>query len=357
MSFKKTKRKNKSISKLSTKNKSKKNNKQLVLTKEEFDEMEYPYRYLEISKPEMKHDFSKLRKYRGKVLRYNPTKKKLTPFKNGRFLVFVENYGKNERLYRITDYFSHECRVRCTVAIAEKDHILDLFQSSKNKIVKELKERGEKLTFHNINEYLFRHHKECTYFNTTMVMNILNLFKPKRWLDCSAGWGDRLVGAIAYGCEYVGVDPSKCMRPKYKEIIKTLAPPSKQDKYKVICDGFENVKIKKNYFDLVFTSPPFFDFEVYENNNNQSVQQFNTVDKWKKYFLFPLIDKSYLALRVGGYFALYITDFKGSPYIKDMKDYVKNTHKNLFRYEGDLHFWYKDSPKKIRIIYVWKKIN
>ena len=225
------------------------------------------------------------------------------------------------------------------------------------KIVKELKERGEKLTFHNINEYLFRHHKECTYFNTTMVMNILNLFKPKRWLDCSAGWGDRLVGAIAYDCEYVGVDPSKCMRPKYKEIIKTLASPSKQDKYKVICDGFENVKIKKNYFDLVFTSPPFFDFEVYENNNNQSVQQFNTVDKWKKYFLFPLIDKSYLALRVGGYLALYITDFKGSPYIKDMKDYVKNTYKNLFRYEGDLHFWYKDSPKKIRIIYVWKKIN
>ena len=357
MSFKKTKRKNKSISKLSIKNKSIKNNKQLVLTKEEFDEMEYPYRYLEISKLEMKHDFSKLRKYRGKVLRYNPTKKKLTPFKNGRFLVFVENYGKNERLYRITDYFSHECRVRCTVAIAEKNHILDLFQSSKNKIVKELKERGEKLTFHNINEYLFRHHKECTYFNTTMVMNILNLFKPKRWLDCSAGWGDRLVGAIAYGCEYVGVDPSKCMRPKYKEIIKTLASPSKQDKYKVICDGFENVKIKKNYFDLVFTSPPFFDFEVYENNNNQSVQQFNTVDKWKKYFLFPLIDKSYLALRVGGYLALYITDFKGSPYIKDMKDYVKNTHKNLFRYEGDLHFWYSDSPKKIRIIYVWKKIN
>ena len=357
MSFKKTKRKNKSISKLSIKNKSIKNNKQLVLTKEEFDEMEYPYRYLEISKLEMKHDFSKLRKYRGKVLRYNPTKKKLTPFKNGRFLVFVENYGKNERLYRITDYFSHECRVRCTVAIAEKNHILDLFQSSKNKIVKELKERGEKLTFHNINEYLFRHHKECTYFNTTMVMNILNLFKPKRWLDCSAGWGDRLVGAIAYGCEYVGVDPSKCMRPKYKEIIKTLASPSKQDKYKVICDGFENVKIKKNYFDLVFTSPPFFDFEVYENNNNQSVQQFNTVDKWKKYFLFPLIDKSYLALRVGGYLALYITDFKGSPYIKDMKDYVKNTYKNLFRYEGDLHFWYKDSPKKIRIIYVWKKIN
>jgi 23S rRNA A1618 N6-methylase RlmF len=353
MTLKKTKRKSPS----SSKSKSKKITKEVVLTRKEFEMMEYPYRFLEISKTEMMRDFSQLRKYRGKVLKYNPTKKNLTPFKNGRFLVFVENYHKNEPLYRITDYFSHECRVRCTVAIAENNHILDLFQSSKKHILKELKERGEKLTFHNINEYLYRHHKECTYFNTTMVMNILNLFKPKRWLDCSAGWGDRLVGAIAYGCEYVGVDPSKCMRPKYKQIIKTLASPAKQSKYKVICDGFEKVKIKKNYFDLVFTSPPFFDFEVYENNNNQSVQQFNTVDNWKKYFLFPLIDKSYSALRVGGYLALYITDFKGSPYIKDMKNYLKKKYKDLFRYEGDFHFWYEDAPKKIRIIYVWKKIN
>ena len=160
---------------------------------------------------------------------------------------------------------------------------------------------------------------ECTLFKTTMVMNILNLFKPKRWLDCCSGWGDRLIGAIAYGCEeYQGVDPNKCLQSKYKKIIKELAPKSKQKNFNVICDGFENVTIKENHYDLVFTSPPFFDFEVYEDDKKQSIQQFTTVDKWRKYFLFPLIDKSYKSLKTGSYFSLYIDDFEGSNYIKDM---------------------------------------
>ena len=125
--------------------------------------------------------------------------------------------------------------MRCVFNIKEDDSILVLFTKNKNNILRELKSRNEPLTFHHINEYLFRHHRACTNFNTTMVMNLLNLFKPKRWLDCSAGWGDRLVGAIAYGCEYLGLT-QECMAPVYKEIINGLSGPTK-NKYKVICDN------------------------------------------------------------------------------------------------------------------------
>ena len=144
---------------------------------------------------------------------------------------------------------------------------------------------------------------------------------------------------------------------EYKKIIKELAPKSKQKNFNVICDGFEKATIKKNHYDLVFTSPPFFDFEVYEDDENQSIQQFTTVDKWRKYFLYPLIDKSYNSLKKGAYFSLYIDDFEGSNYIKDMKNYIRSNYQNKLRYDGDLHYWFKKSPKKIRIIYVWKKIN
>ena len=72
--------------------------------------------------------------------------------------------------------------------------------------------------------------------------------------------------------------------------------------------------------------------------------------------LSSLIEKSYKALSIDGYLALYITDFKGASYISDMKNYVKANLKEQLRYEGDIHWLNKEPPKKIRTIYVWKKI-
>ena len=61
---------------------------------------------------EILKDFNKLKnldliinKYRGKV--------RLNKFR-GKIVIFLEDYDKNRDLYQITDYFSQECRVKCT---------------------------------------------------------------------------------------------------------------------------------------------------------------------------------------------------------------------------------------------------
>ena len=149
------------------------------------------------------------------------------------------------------------------------------------------------INYNDVSEYLYQNIPQCTNFNVTVMISLLNLLKPKRVLDPSAGWGDRLIGAIAYNkCEYTGVDPSICMEPIYKEIINTLVPRNDSSRYNVIKDGFENIIVPQSYYDLVFTSPPFFDFELYEKSETQSVEKFNTLDKWLNGFLFPLIKKS-----------------------------------------------------------------
>ena len=328
-----------------------------ILSKQEFDVLDYPFRNIEIDKKEMKAHFNELKNYKGKLLNYNPSKRYIEKYKHKSFVVYLEHYDRNKDLYEITDYFSDKCRMKCVFNLREEKSIHALFQQNKKLIIEDFSKKKLDLTLYNIKEYLFKHHHQCTNFNTTMVMNIMHLFKPKRWLDCSSGWGDRLVGAIAYGkCEYQGVDPSKCMRPIYKEIIKDLATKKEQKKYSVICDGFENVKLKDAYYDLVFTSPPFFNLEIYENESAQSIEQFNTVDKWKHGFLFPLLKKSYKSLELNGHLALYITDFKGSNYIKEMKHFIRKKIKG-FKYEGDIHWWYKESPQNIRTVYIWKKIR
>ena len=93
------------------------------------------------------------------------------------------------------------------------------------------------------------------------------LFKPTNMLDFSAGWGDRLIGAIAYGTKYTGVDPSNCLKKKYLKIINTLADNTKN--YRIINQPFEETDLEDNIYDFIFTSPPFFTYEVYETDNQK----------------------------------------------------------------------------------------
>ena len=296
--------------------------------------MEYPYYKNYTTKKEILDDFKKLQKYKIR---------KTHLLKLNSLFSIQETY---DNLNRITDYFSEECRVKCSF----QHHLppIQQFKRVKNRIKRDM-------DYEEIDQILYKNIKGCTNFNVTIVISVLKFFKPERYLDFSSGWGDRLIGAMAYGCEYTGVDPSECMQPKYKEMVEFFKPKEK-DRYVVHQKGFEKFKVKKDYYDLVFTSPPFFDLEVYENVSSQSIKQFNTLEKWKKNFLFPAVRKSYKALRKGGHLALYIDDYvkngKKYHYVRDMRKVI---NKMGMEYKGTFNWVNIDSSMRIRDIYVWRK--
>jgi hypothetical protein len=345
--------------KLSKKNKS---HKEKFISRNIFFKYDYPYYKFNISKNDLFKDFNKLRKYKTEYLNYNPTKNYLNKF-NNRLIIFKENYEKNKNLYKITDYFSEECRLKCINNLKSKQSPMDYFQNNKENIYQILSNDGVlDITYSELSEFLYQNTPQCTNFNTTVMISLLNLLKPQRVLDPSAGWGDRLIGAIAYNkCEYHGVDPSNCMQPIYREIINTLVPRIEHSRYIVHQNGFENIKVNESYYDLVFTSPPFFDFEIYEKSDSQtqSIEKFNTLESWVTGFLYPLVEKSYKSLIVNGILALYISDYTNTYFVKDMFNYIKNKITG-FRYEGDIHFFNslnnKTNKNKIRIIHLWRKI-
>jgi len=338
-----------------TKKETSRKSKWKTITKNKYQKMEYPYFKQTLTLNELLNSFEKFKLYRPKILIKNPTKQHIKKFK-GKMIIFKEDYFQLANYYNITDYFSQECRVKCLYNLRNNKTPLEYFTENKDIIYNHiLKEKG-KIEHFDITEYLWSKTKFCTLFNNTVVLSLLKLLKPKRYLDPSAGWGDRLIGAIAYGCEYTGVDPSECMNPIYHKIIKTLVPDEKQKNYQIIQDGYEKTNIKNNYYDLVFTSPPFFDLEVYEQKETQSVMFFNSLDKWINGFLFPSIIKSNLALVKGGYFALYVNDFPNVKYVDRMEKFIRDEVKDL-RDVGQIHFWTKDNPRVIRTIRIWQKIK
>jgi hypothetical protein len=183
----------------------------------------------------------------------------------------------------------------------------------------------------------------CTLYPFPVGMAVLNIFKPKRWLDPTAGWGDRLRCAIAYGCEYVGVDSNKEMKPAYESIIKDKA--TDPSKYTIKIGKFQNARLTGK-FDLVFTSPPFFTKEIYEH-----MVTWKNVEEFNDEFLKPLFKKSSRYLESNGHLVLYIEDKGVDSFVDWMKMFVQTDLPEL-KYEGAFYY---QGAKSLRPYYVWLK--
>ena len=58
-------------------------------------------------------------------------------------------------------------------------------------------------------------------------------------------------------------------------MINTLVPEAERGKYTVVRTPAQTAEIPEGHtFDLLFTSPPFFNFEIYTQAEGQSVQEY-----------------------------------------------------------------------------------
>ena len=317
----------------------------------------YPYFKYFINKKDINILFNSIKNYKLKIL----SEKELLDYKiynnilhyENKKIVFNELFEENFYINKLTDYFSEKCRVKCQFAnhkipyenyMKNRDNILKVFYYKYGYINNKI-----------LDDYYYKNRMfMCSNFKISVMISILKLFKPTNMLDFSAGWGDRLIGAIAYGTKYTGVDPSKCLKNKYQKIIETLS--DNTNNYKIINEPFEEVNLGDNIYDFVFTSPPFFTYENYEKDNEkQSIKKFNTLELWREKFLFPSLEKSIKHLKINKYLALYIDNFKGYEYIKDMLNFMEK--KNNIKYSGNIYFFNSDTNKKLRTIYVWRKLD
>ena len=77
----------------------------------------------------------------------------------------------------------------------------------------------------------------------------------------------------------------------------------------------------------MFSSPPYFDLEIYENNDKQSIDRFSSLENWLENFLKVCMRKILSLLRPGGIMALNIDN---PVHIK--RDYINPLLK--FEFEG-----------------------
>ena len=140
---------------------------------------------------------------------------------------------------------------------------------------------------------------KSTMYRPQMAKMVVTNLGAKRVLDPCAGWGGRMLGCIASGAEYVAFEPNT---ETYQGLLKLIEFLGIEDKVRIIKDSaLEMDKYDIGEFDLILTSPPYFDLEVYSHEDTQSIKGCDTYSMWVNNFLKPLIELSISHMKQNGW--------------------------------------------------------
>jgi 16S rRNA G966 N2-methylase RsmD len=261
--------------------------------------------------------------------------------------VFIWEEEDYENFNMLSDMFQEEERMKCKRKF-ERFSPYDFFFKNVPLILSKIK--GTKIREFDVREALYNLTSECSSHRPLNMAFMIDLFVSSRGkiLDCCAGWGDRLIGAISRRgkiSEYVGVDPNPRLFKGYEEMIKFFVSPTQRKKFRMINSRFEDYTPSKGYFDLVYTSPPYFDFENYRIEIIQK-----TSEDWFNGFMLVLMEKSTVALKKGGILAININQEKGEDYVEKLikRKYSCLVFLGVFPYANSL-------LKNPQPIWIWQK--
>jgi hypothetical protein len=308
-----------------------------IIDKIQSGELKFPYPP-EYCTPKFKEDaFQILKKYEPEIVktRHSNYQQKLTRevwqkmnltadgYKSG--YVYINTQPGDYEADKLVDCFTGLQRMKCKREGKE----LSPFAAWNNKeymklVIEKYMEDKEDLTSFNLRESFYKlssklpekyKNMECNFFKATLAASVYDYFlkdsTKTRVLDISAGWGDRLLAALAKNLDsYLAYDPNASLQPGYRAMIDEYME-SKKDQYKVIDAPFESAEenLKGREFDLIFTSPPYFDLEVFTTEGEQSIISHSTFDKWMVHFLFKSLYIAWNSLASDGNMVIHIDDF------------------------------------------------
>jgi len=143
-----------------------------------------------------------------------------------------------------------------------------------------------------------------------------NFMKPGELVwDMSMGYGGRILGAIISNVNYVGTDPASLTFAGLKQIKEDHGNPDNH--YFLNRQGSETFKPKENSLDFAFTSPPYFNWEQYSDDAEQSFKNFSTNEDWNNGFLRETIKNVYRGLKPGKYMGLNVANIKSHKTFED----------------------------------------
>ena len=204
--------------------------------------------------------------------------------------------------------FHWQCRLRVSTphhASAEK-RLLDYREGRDARLDKAVRRLGCSLfDALRLNSAL----QSAVHFRPIVARDLAEMYQARRCLDFSAGWGDRLAGFLASSCVRTIhlVEPRADAAPGYEQQVHAVP----HDKVVVVHRGAAEDVLPElgGPFDLVLSSPPYFNLEIYDADDPQQVsQRYASTAEYLEGFLIPVARRSVELLAPGGVLCVNVAD-------------------------------------------------
>lgn len=317
----------------------------------------FPYKCLFSESPYIL--FQRLKKIKPHIIRdirfdldiYNYTgfKRKINYKYKGHFYIVSSPSQSYFNIDVLSDLFVENVRIKVNVC----NQLYSSFKDWKNipTLIKILKKtfKEKYITPFTLRKMIYKVTKEVKNFRPTIIKGILNIvskdLKGKKMLDIFASWGDRLLTAISLEMEYIGYEKNIKLKPGHTRIIKTFGNPTI---HFVKYVSFEKSREPKNFFDIVFISPPFYNIEDYKND---FFEDYHTFDEFLVYSLFKYIFIAFNYLKINGKIILSIQDTQKIKICYKTNLFIDTMLKSVI-YEGVIGM---KTGNIIYPIWVWRK--
>jgi len=174
-----------------------------------------------------------------------------------------------------------------------------------------------------------------------VYMEIYTKYKPTAILDFCAGWGGAAVACSALNIpHYIGIEINTSLRAPYKSLIDYLNTKS-TGKINMMFEDALTVDYSKLYYDLVFTSPPYYFIQKYANN----IEYANKREMNERFYK-PIFTKVYAGLQPGGHFIINVCN---EVYQRVLIELFGNAHE-MYPYKKS-----QRQNKYSEMVYVWRK--
>jgi DNA modification methylase len=217
---------------------------------------------------------------------------------------------------KITDFYTEEARMK---AFTAKNMSPLSFWQQKEPLIRAICYRRHRdCSLQHLRETMYFHGKEATLYKASLTKVLCDLFCPQGgvYFDPFAGWGDRMLGALASQKvgKYIGVDSNPNLYAGYQKILQDFDP--KHTRAQFINCPIEDYVIDSNSVDFILTSPPYYDYETYDVEKPKPAY-YKSYQTWFAQWMGPVLCRLERILKPGGILILYVGSTHRCPSFPD----------------------------------------
>jgi len=170
--------------------------------------------------------------------------------------------------------------------------------------------------------------------NATAVWEYICPTMFGRVLDFSSGYGGRMLGAMTSGMRYhyTGIDPNT---KTYNGLVALgeLINDVVGTEFEMHHCGSEDFNVIPEFFDAAFSSPPYFNLEIYSDEPTQCMNRYSNRETWFEQYVEPTLRMIHKGLSEDGIYAVNIADYKvGKDQTKIVDTWLELSQKMGFKY-------------------------